>query len=276
MNLEQKVRIEVDIWNISVNVSIKDIKKSVSYESKIKSFYYGMGISVTEKGVAIYSQNRKPPSLIKSYTSFDFSNAVEEFKKDLVIRHYLTHGTVKETAKILSVGNNEENGRVILCQILNRRGLTFNEVKLNPDKFMYVMNIQEFNISDEKVVNEIYEETRSYSKIIMPILFQRLLLKNAREMAIKFAAIAKEIVKEDFPKDIISLDEYKNMTLREASECFKSKYFKQQFIDCDMNAQLAAEKAGISYESYKEHMSRRKINMTELKKTNISNPEENC
>ncbi len=268
MGLEQKVRQEVDSWDISVRCMNG---KPVNYERLIKPIYYGMGIAVTEKGIELYKDNIIPKDQVKIYTSRKFDEAVEEFKKDLIIYQYLKEGTAKGTARVLSAGSNEDTGRVILCQILKRNGLTFREISANPERFRYTDNISEFKIDDSEVIFTLDGEIRVYSEIIKPRLFQKLILENSQNMATRFSLIAKNIVQEENPIDSgIQFREYENMPLEEALEQFKANYLRQQFIESGYNGKLAAERSGISYNSYKEHMSRRKISMRELKKENNS------
>ena len=263
MSLEQKVRQEVDLWDISVRGMNG---KPVNYEGLIRPIYYGIGIAATERGIELYRDNIIPKDQVKSYTSHKFEEAVEGFKKDLIIYQYLKEGTAKGTARVLSAGSNEDTGRVILCQILERNGLTFRDISSNPERFIYTEDTSTFGIEDSKVVSTLDKEIRVYSEIIKPILFQKLILENSQNMATIFSLVAKNIVQEENPLDLrIQFKEYENMSLEEASEQFKANYLKQQFIESGHNGKLAAERSGISYGSYKEHMSRRKISMTELK-----------
>lgn len=268
MNLEQKVRQEVDSWDILVRGMNG---KPVNYEGLIKPIYYGMGIAVTEKGIGLYKDNIIPKDQVKSYTSHKFDEAVEGFKKDLIIYQYLKEGTAKGTARVLSAGSNEDTGRVILCHILERNGLTFREISSNPERFTYTEDTSTFGIDDNEVVSALDKEVRVYSEIIKPILFQKLITENSQNMATRFSLVAKAIVQEENPVDLrVQFKEFENMSLEEALEQFKANYFRQQFIESGYNGKLAAERSGISYGSYKEHMSRRKISMAELKQKNNS------
>lgn len=262
MSLEQRVRQEVDSWDVSVR-GLNG--QPVHYEGLIKPVYYGMGIFVTEKGLKLYSDHMVVGDEPKNYSNLHYDEAVEEFKKDLVIYEYLKRGTAKAAAKVLSVGNNGESGRVILCEILKRSGLTFREISDNPERFTFQYDSR-FIISDENVIDNLNNEVKRYSEIVKPILFQRLINDNSRNMAVRFASLSKELAQETFPKSLgLNMDEYSGMTFEEALELFKGNYFRQQFVESGKDGKLAAERAGISYGSYKEHMSRRKIRMRKLK-----------
>jgi hypothetical protein len=272
MNLEQRVIQEVDTWVISVK-NMDDTP--VSYEQLIKPICYGMAIAVTKTGIRLYGENRESGDVTKNYISLGFNEAVEEFKKDLIIYQYLKEGTVKRIAKVLSVGSKEETGTVILCQILKRNGLTFRDISANPEKYKYTKQISTFNITDDEVVTVLGKEIKIYSGIVRPSLFQKLFLKNSCDLATRLSAMAKSIVQEESQIDFTTdFRRYENMSYTEALEIFKANYLKQQFIESGYNGKLAAQRAGISYGSYKEHMCRRKINMTDLKQ-NKSNQEYN-
>ena len=263
MSLEQKVRQEVDTWKILIEGPNRQI---VNYEDLIKPVFYGIGITVTEKGLKLYLDNITINKITKKYTSFKFSEAAEEFRKDLVAYQYLKHGSAKKAAEIMNVGNEKGSGRIILSQVLNRNKLRFNDIKNNPDKYTTFKKDSQFKISDEEIIDTLDKEVKRYSNIPVPILFKRLINNNSRDIATRFMLLAKEIVQEEYVQtNKLVMNEYENLSFNEAVELFKTNYLKDLFIESGMNGRLAAEKAGINYGSYKEHMSRRKISMRKLK-----------
>ena len=263
MSLEQKVRQEVDSWDISV---IGMNGKPVNYERLVKPICYGIGIAATEKGIELYRDNIIVKDQVRSYTPYRFNEATERFKKDLIIYQYLKEGSVEGVARVLSVGRNENTGRVILCQILGRNGLRFREISANPERFRYTGNISEFEIDDSEVISILNKEIRAYLEIIKPTLLRRLISENSRNMATRFSLVAKNIVQEENLVDSrVQFKEYEKMSLKEAVEQFKANYLRQQFKESGYKGKLAAERSGISYGSYKELMSRRKISMRKLK-----------
>jgi len=243
----------------------------LKYERLIKPIFYGMGVAVTEKGIDLYANNRVFETSAKSYLSLGLADAAQEFEKDLIVHHYLKEGSAKAAARVLSLAKNEEIGRICLSQALKRNGLTFRDIRANPEKFSSVSRTSQFAISDAEVINALDTEIRCYSEIVRPILFQRLMTQNSSAMATRFSALAKDMVGGEFSTGLkMDFKDYEAMTLGEALESFKGNYLWKQFIESGYDGKLAAEKSGITYGNFKVHMHKRNICMTDLKRNRAS------
>ncbi|MFZ5954835.1 MAG: hypothetical protein ACOYT4_00235 [Nanoarchaeota archaeon] len=256
MNLEQRIRNKIDEINLALNLDSK-----VDYSDLINPFCYGIGIVIAERSICYL--NEYLPKNHKNYTDFNFNEAVEEFRKDLIIYQFLKKGTIIATAKALSVGGNEQNGKIILCQIIKRNGLNFKEIKKNPRKYQCSINaIPE--IDDDYIIDNINKDVKRYIEILKPGSFKSLIDNNSKNLSSKIFSLVKETLRNYENK--FYMKGYENLSLEDSSELFKKNYLIQQLLNANCDISLAAEHSGISYGSFKEHLSRRKISVSELRK----------
>jgi len=261
MSLEQKVRQEVDNWDISVRLN----GQAVMYEGLIKSICYGIGIAVTEKGLQLYLNDIAVGGNLKKYTEFGYKEAVKEFRKDLIAYQYLKYGNVKKVAEAMNIGDGKEGGRVSLCNMLARLGLKFKDIKNDPKKYTCLQEKILFRINDDEIVDILNREIKRYSEILEPILFRKLINNNSQNMAIKFATLAKGIAQDYVEAHRLDINKYEYLSFHEALKLFEMNYFEQQIIESGMNGKLAAERSKLSYDSYRGHLSRRNISMKKLR-----------
>ncbi len=231
MSLEQKVRQEVDTWQISLRTATGH---RIEYEPLIKPLYYGIGIIVTEQGVRLYEQKWN-----------------ELQKQNKRVQGISTVGdVVKETIKRVI----DKPFSAISFDVL---------AAMCAAKFCGKMpEPANYTIYDAIITEKLADEIKKYAKIVPQILLKRLIEDYAGMMAGRFAVIAKECVQ--FPTDHAE----KTLDIADSHQLIdtlKTEYYRQQFIAAGFDGHKAAERCGVNYNAFKVYMSERGLSMIALR-----------
>jgi len=158
------------------------------------------------------------------------------------------------------------SGRIIINQILNKYGLYFTKLKENPDDYSQIKGEVTHNIDKDEIIQSAIDDIEGYSTIFNKGLLKSFNKSHVKTIANRFFDVALEQSSKDclIPKDY--LDDYIGLRYDSAKRLFTINYLKEQFYGSEQNAQAAAEKSGMTFANYRQHLNSRGIKIQNLKK----------
>ncbi len=256
MKLEEKVMKEVDSWNIQIE---KLNGEEVKYHDLVKPIFYSIGIDITRKIIGIF-KGKIVGIDGNSYLELNLEEAIKRFRLDYVLSHLNNYDfNISETARQIAA-EKPESMRIIILNILKENNLNIHELKENKERY-----IKAPNAIKTEVLDFAEKEIMRYKEFVNYKLLKKLITKNSREIAKRFAKIIINPV-EDRKSALMP---YLALDFKAAQEAFKSKYLKDQFYKNNMNSRRAAEASGKEYGTYRTALYLRGIKTTDLRKTRI-------